>query len=162
MARSSSATRPTGATGDWDHFVSASYETPAWEKAQTNPEVDAALVRLAPLADRMKYWEGEAEILPGLHTLDAAGHTPGTDAFIISSNGERGVLLGDIVHCQPELLYGWKFPVHTQAVSALQSVERMRDDLVEEQLPCSASHFTGMTWGRVVKNGNGYGWMPEN
>src|SRR5690606_23000821 len=34
---------------DWDHFVSPEYEIPAWERAATTAEEDAARVRLAPL-----------------------------------------------------------------------------------------------------------------
>ncbi len=145
---------------DWDHFVSDDYEIPAWEATSTHPEHDAARIRLAPLADHMVFWEGDAQILPGITAIDAAGHTPGTDAFLLECDGERALLLGDVVHSVHELLFGWRFPVHDDPEAALTSLARIRALLVEQQLPCSAAHFTGMSWGRVIDDGTRFTWHP--
>lgn len=145
---------------DWDHFMSEHYEIPPWELASTRPEQDAARVRLAPLADRIAFWEGDAEVLPGIRAIDAAGHTPGTDVFRLESDGSAGLLLGDVVHSVPELLHDWQFPVHADADAALRAIARVRSELVQEGIPCSAAHFTGMTWGCVRDDGDGPIWEP--
>lgn len=143
---------------DWEYFMSPAYITPEWEHRMTRPEADAAQVRLAPIADQMEFWEGDTQILPGMQTVDAAGHTPGSVALLLSSEGEQGMLLGDIVHSVPELLTGWRFAVHTDADTAVTAVRRIRNYLASERIPCSAAHFTGMRWGRVVRDGELYRW----
>ncbi|HVW45076.1 MAG TPA: MBL fold metallo-hydrolase, partial [Amycolatopsis sp.] len=134
---------------DWDHFMSPAYDVPDWEQRATHPETDAAAVRLAPVADRMSFWEGDAEVLPGISAIDAAGHTPGTCALVIESAGERGLLLGDIVHTQPELLYAWRFRTHDDPVRAVKQIVAIRSLLADEDIPCSGSHFPGLSWGKV-------------
>jgi glyoxylase-like metal-dependent hydrolase (beta-lactamase superfamily II) len=147
---------------DWDHFMSPDYEIEPWEAASTHPEFDAAQVRLAPLAGRMEFWEGDAEILPGISTIDAAGHTPGTNAFLLESDGESAMLLGDVVHSIHELLFGWRFPVHHDSQAALDAIARVRTLLVDLNIPCSAAHFTGMSWGRVLDSGDRFLWEATN
>jgi glyoxylase-like metal-dependent hydrolase (beta-lactamase superfamily II) len=144
---------------DWVHFMSPAYEIPVWERASTHPEHDAARVRLAPLENRMVFWEGDDQILDGLRAIDAAGHTPGTTALLLESEGERGVILGDIVHSVPELLYGWRFPVHHDWTAALAAIARLRTFLADEHLPCTASHLYGMAWGQIDTTENGYTWQ---
>lgn len=143
---------------DWEHFMAPDYQMTEWEPRATNPETDRAGVRLAPIADRVDLWDGDGEILPGLDARDAAGHTPGTVAFEISSDGERGVLLGDIVHSIPELLHGWTFRSHLDSDTALGSAIAIRDWLADEGLPCSGAHFPGLVWGRVVRDGEDFRW----
>lgn len=146
---------------DWDFFLDENYDTPDWEKVATNVETDAAPVRLGPLADRMEFWEGDAQILPGISSIDAAGHTAGTDAFVLTSGTERGVLLGDIVHSQPEILYGWEYALHADPAAAVESVRKLREYIVADDLPFSAAHFTGMTWGRIVDPDGANRWAQE-
>lgn len=145
---------------DWSHFTAADYELEPWELASTRPEFDAARVRLAPLADRMVFWEGDAELLPGVTAIDAAGHTPGTCALLLESGESRALILGDVVHSVPELLYGWRFPVHADPVAALAAIERLRDLAETDNIPVTAAHLTGMAWGRVRRDGDRHLWDP--
>ena len=143
---------------DWDYFTADDYPMPDWEKRTSHPETDAARVRLGPIADRMSFWEGDDEILPGIESLDAPGHTPGSTAITIESDGERVALLGDIVHSKPELVYGWEFSIHVNPALAVESVLKMREWLSAEGIPCSAAHFPGLDWGRVERQGDAYRW----
>jgi hypothetical protein len=99
------------------------------------------------------------EILPGIAAIDAAGHTPGTCALMLSSNGDRGMLLGDIVHSPPELLNVREFRIRADPAAALSSVRKIRDLLVDEGIPCAAAHFPGLRWGRVVRMKEGHEWV---
>lgn len=145
---------------DWDHFLAHDYEPPAWELRATNYEQDAAKVRLAPIVDRFEFWEGDAQILPGLIAWDAPGHTPGTTAFVVESGGERGVLVGDIAHAIPELLHGWAFRSHGDRDAAVASTISTRDRIADEGVLCSGSHFPGLAWGRVLRDGSEFRWVP--
>lgn len=49
-------------------------------------------------ADRLRIFEGTADLLPGIRALPAYGHTPGHTMYEVQSRGERILLWGDIVH----------------------------------------------------------------
>lgn len=144
---------------DRDYFLDPDYDEP-WEHHATHIEVDAARVRLAPVLDRLECWDRPGEILPGLSAVQAAGHTPGSSALLLESEGERALFLGDIAHTIPELLHGWRFRTHVDGERAGESLRAIRDFLVEEDLLCSGSHFPGLQWGRVVRDEYGsFDWV---
>lgn len=143
---------------DWDFFVASNREIPEWESMATTPETDAAPVKFAPVQAQVQFWEGDAEIMPGIRTIDAPGHTCGTVVFELSSDGERGLILGDLIHTEPELIHAWPFLVADDMDQALASTRKIRDLLAREGVPCVGSHFAGMRWGKVVANGESYRW----
>lgn len=142
---------------DWDFFMSPDYDPPEWEHILTNPEVDGPQPRLGPIADRMEFWTGDAELFPGLDAEDAAGHTPGTAMLRVRDGAEEGVILGDLVHGYPELLEEeeWILPSHKDGDAALKKIEETRRELVDRGIPFVASHFPGMRWGRFSKDDAG-------
>jgi glyoxylase-like metal-dependent hydrolase (beta-lactamase superfamily II) len=142
---------------DWEYFTAEDYDT-RWEEPLTNVSTDAARVRMAPLAERMLFFEGSESLLPGIETVDASGHTPGSVVLMLSSNGERGALLGDLVHTQSELVKGWVFRNHVDSRQAMARVTEFRDRLADEAIPCSASHFPGLCWGLLSRQDAGFGW----
>jgi glyoxylase-like metal-dependent hydrolase (beta-lactamase superfamily II) len=142
---------------DWDYFMSPDYDN-SWETRTSYPERDTPRVKLEPVRDRMAFWEGDDEVFPGLTTIDAPGHTPGSTALVIESHGERGVVLGDIVHTIPELLEGKAFRMHTTTDQAVHSVLKMRDFVADNGLPCTFSHMPGLCWGRVERAGAAFVW----
>jgi glyoxylase-like metal-dependent hydrolase (beta-lactamase superfamily II) len=40
----------------------------------------------------------DIEIVPGVHSRSAHGHTPGHETYVVESNGQKLIILGDIVH----------------------------------------------------------------
>jgi len=138
---------------DWEYFLSESYDA-AWEAEYTNPETDDARVRLAPIRERIRFWEVGAELLPGVTVLDASGHTPGSCVFRLDSDGERGYLLGDIVHTIPELTHVLRHRSHVDPKRAVARVREFRDLVAAEGALCSGSHFPGLTWGRLELDAN--------
>lgn len=141
---------------DWDFFVSPDYPMPEWEQQFTDVTADPAAIRLAPVADRMEFFEGEASVIPGIEAWEAAGHTPGTTVLKLTDGGESAVLIGDLAHTEPEMYDdNWEFPSHTDMTQALSSVERIRKRLFDANLPFAAAHFAGMRFGRITSNGQG-------
>jgi len=137
---------------DWDFFMDPNYDMPDWERSLTVPERDAATVKLAPIKNQLEFFEGDDEVLPGINAIEASGHTPGSTVLELVSDGERGVLIGDLVHAQPELIEvgkGWDFFAHIDSEVGLEAVRRISKWLVDEKLPFAGAHFTGMTWWRL-------------
>ena len=138
---------------DWDFFVSPDYEIPEWEASTSNPAEDAAANRLAPVASRMEFFEGAQGLFPGVSTLEASGHTPGSTVLLLAAAGEKGLLLGDLVHSEPELYdENWDFVNHVDHKAGMASIEKIRKMILHEDIPFAAAHFTGMRWGRLSRN----------
>ncbi len=74
-------------TGDWDHYDAAT------------PPTDSFTRDMLPLqaTGRLELIDGEHSLSPGLTTLPTPGHTPGHTSLMISSSGEHGCILGDVV-----------------------------------------------------------------
>jgi glyoxylase-like metal-dependent hydrolase (beta-lactamase superfamily II) len=139
---------------DWDFYCGPGAVLPEIEAAYCHAELDAPSARLAPVADRMEFFEGEVEVIPNLNAYEASGHTPGETVLEIRSAGERGLLLGDIVHTQAELLDEdpagtWAFVAHHTPEQADAAVARFRKMIVDERLPFAAAHFAGLRWARI-------------
>ena len=82
---------------DWAFFATA--QSPV-SFAKGRPPED----RLANMIGRLEPWDGEGEILPGIHALPTPGHTPGSTVIVLQSGPERAFMLGDVAHCVVELL----------------------------------------------------------
>lgn len=139
---------------DWEYFMSPDWVMPEWMNWLTKPEFDAPQPRLGPIADRMVFWTGDGELFPGLETVDVAGHTPGSSLLRLSSDGQEGYIIGDLVHGYEELLDdSWQLNAHHDDEAAADAIRHWRDVLFETGAPFVASHFPGMRWGRFVEPG---------
>jgi len=78
---------------EWDFWTS--------EATLTNPKfkwmTDFADKNLLQIRDRFHLLSHDIEIVPGVNTLFAPGHTPGNMALVIKSGVEQLLYLGDIV-----------------------------------------------------------------
>jgi glyoxylase-like metal-dependent hydrolase (beta-lactamase superfamily II) len=61
---------------------------------------EAAAVAVAPYkkAGKLIPITADTEITPGFRTQAAHGHTPGHETYVVESNGQKLVLLGDLIH----------------------------------------------------------------
>jgi glyoxylase-like metal-dependent hydrolase (beta-lactamase superfamily II) len=61
---------------------------------------DGAKVSVTPYmqAGKVKMFEGDTDLIPGVRAQSAYGHTPGHTMYVVESRGEKLVLWGDIVH----------------------------------------------------------------
>jgi glyoxylase-like metal-dependent hydrolase (beta-lactamase superfamily II) len=121
---------------DWAHFV--------------GPDPGATR-KLSPLTDRLEPWNGSGTMLPGLDTMSAPGHTPGSTIIVVSSGAERAMLLGDVVHCPVELLDDeWAGLGDVDPVLAQQTRVALARELEGTEVPVAAAHFPGLQFGRLL------------
>jgi glyoxylase-like metal-dependent hydrolase (beta-lactamase superfamily II) len=142
---------------DWDYYSRADYPLEDWEAAAIDPVKETVAAKFAPVLDRVHLFEADTELMPGIQALDAAGHTPGNTVYELASDGERGLLIGDLVHTQGELVHAWDLNFGYDRPQALEAIERFRKYIYDNELPFAAAHFPGMKWGRLVKGDNGAG-----
>ena len=127
---------------DWAHFMG---DTP---DARVGPVV-------SPIADRLETWSGSGPLLPGIDTMTAPGHTPGSTILVLSSGTARGLLLGDVVHCPVELIdEEWDGLADVDPELAKRTRNALAREIEGTNLPVAAAHFPGMRFGRLL-NGNG-------
>jgi glyoxylase-like metal-dependent hydrolase (beta-lactamase superfamily II) len=114
---------------------------------------------LAPLRDRWTPWERSGPLLAGVDVLDAPGHTPGSSLVVVSSDRERAVLLGDVVHCPVELLDAeWAGLGDVDPELARRTREAFAREFEDSQVPLAAAHFPGLAFGRLLRGEGGRAW----
>lgn len=134
---------------DWQFFMG------------TNPFDDSQAVSLMggrtssellpPIFDRLETWNEDGTILPGIDVRSAPGHTPGSTVIVVSSGMERAMLLGDVVHCPAELLSDdWEMIGDVDRKLAQRSRESLARELEGSDVPAAATHFPGLTFGRLL------------
>ena len=85
---------------DWEYFTAPSV-------LETAPYVRDSVVPLEALGV-MELIEGEHTITPEISTVPTPGHTPGHVNVIISSQGQMGVVVGDVLHSKVQVQEpGW-------------------------------------------------------
>jgi glyoxylase-like metal-dependent hydrolase (beta-lactamase superfamily II) len=121
---------------DWEHFF--------------GPD-DGATRKLTPVADRMELWSTDGTILPGMDTMTAPGHTPGSTIVVLSSGDARAMLLGDVVHCPVELLDDeWAGLGDVDPALAKRTRNALARELEGTDIPAAAAHFPGLEFGRLL------------
>jgi glyoxylase-like metal-dependent hydrolase (beta-lactamase superfamily II) len=121
---------------DWAHFVEG-------------PGVDPDNVaQLSPLAGRLETFDAETTLLPGLDARPVPGHTPGSTIYVVSSAGERLLLIGDVLHAAAEVTDpGWEAVMDLDTIAA----KRVRAELIKATADgpdlIGAAHFP---FGRVI------------
>jgi len=105
---------------------------------------------------------GDKEVLPGIQAMALPGHTPGHTGYILDSNGETLVIAADVVHMavyqfdNPD--WGIGFDIDSNMAAA--SRKRFLDRAASEKLLFAGAHIPFPGMGRVVKEGDGYRFVP--
>ena len=132
---------------DWAHFVSG-------------PAPEAGAVRkLSPIAERLDVFDTDATLAPGVDVRHAPGHTPGSTIVVVSSDDQRALLLGDVVHCPVELLEDqWQMVYDVDKALAARTREALARELEGTDVPVAAAHFPGMRFGRLLAGSGRRAW----
>ena len=134
---------------DWDHFV-------------TRPGASESMffAQLVALSERLECWDHDGPLLPGIDTQHAPGHTPGSTILVLSSGDERGVLLGDVVHCPVELVDAeWASLGDVDRALALRTREALAREFEGSGVPVAGAHFPGMRFGRLLPGAGRRQWV---
>jgi glyoxylase-like metal-dependent hydrolase (beta-lactamase superfamily II) len=109
----------------------------------------------------------DEEVLPGIQSVDAHGHTPGHTAFVVGSGDERVMMLADTTN-HPALFVrnpDWAAVFDMDAEAARQTRHRLLDMAAADRLQVAGYHFPFPATGHIVKDGERYRfhpamWMP--
>jgi glyoxylase-like metal-dependent hydrolase (beta-lactamase superfamily II) len=118
---------------------------------------------LTPYMARLRKIEDGAEALPGISALLLPGHTPGHCGWVIESRGEKLLIWGDLVHLPaiqfPRPDAGMTFD--TDPAQGQASRLRAFGMAADERLLVAGMHLDFPAFGHVVRNGKGFGFVPE-
>jgi glyoxylase-like metal-dependent hydrolase (beta-lactamase superfamily II) len=125
---------------------------------------DGAIDSLAPYvaAHRVRTFDGETQLLPGIRAIPVAGHTPGHTAYRIESRGLTLLAWGDVVHVAPI-----QFPrpgVRLKYDSDEDAAESQRLALYAEAARAgwwiAAAHIAFPGLGHILSRDGQYDWAP--
>jgi glyoxylase-like metal-dependent hydrolase (beta-lactamase superfamily II) len=134
---------------EWDYWterITAAPEDMAWLKRSFDLMTEHSLTKVG-LGD---------EIVPGIETLPAIGHSMGQMAIRISSDGETLLHLADILHCeiqfrQPE----WSVKFDTDTALSVPTRQQLLGMAADESLFTLLYHLPFPGLGRVHRTDEG-------
>ena len=122
--------------------------------------LESAREAIKLFGDRLQPFEHDAEIVPHVRAVDATGHTPGHTAFLLESNGERLLCVGDSFYDPLQLSHpGWRTPWDQDARRSVRSRLRLLDWAADERLLVHAYHLPFPGLGLIERQGEAYRWV---
>lgn len=113
-------------------------------------------------AGRFKPFDGEAELVPGVRSFAARGHTPGHSIYAVESKGQKLVLWGDLMHVaavqfpQPQVTISFD----NDSKSAAIQRKKAYADAAKGGYLVAGAHLPFPGIGHIRAEGRGYIWVP--
>ncbi len=112
---------------------------------------------------KLRLFDRQSEIFPGVSAFPLPGHTPGHSGFVFESDGDLLFLASDLVYSP---IYSFRFPEENftfdvDREAALQSRLGALDMLATERWLMSASHMPFPALGHVCRHHTAFDYVPE-
>jgi len=125
---------------DWDYFTQP-------EIQQARPEVERSVLPLQALGV-LELVQGDYAVTPEITTLATPGHTPGHHAVVVSSQGEKAIIVADLFHNSVQVTEpDWCPGADIDKDQARQTRRTVLDRLEREGFTVVAGH---VPWGRSI------------
>jgi glyoxylase-like metal-dependent hydrolase (beta-lactamase superfamily II) len=136
----------------------AYYDTPAAANRMMVFEDSVLPVIEAGLADEIGDEGGL--YLPGIRFIPTPGHCVGHMSIEISSNDERALFWGDVVHHPVQVLEpDWSSSFCADRSQASASRRRIFEYAADHDVRVFTSHFAGSSAGQIRRDGGGFAWQ---
>jgi glyoxylase-like metal-dependent hydrolase (beta-lactamase superfamily II) len=115
-----------------------------------------------PIANDVKRYEMDKEVVPGLTAIAAPGHTPGHTAYMLSSGSGKLMIMSDTTN-HPALFVrnpDWSAVFDMDADQARATRRRMLDMAALERAQVAFYHAPFPATGHIAKEGNGFRFVP--
>ena len=107
-----------------------------------------------PLAelDLIEFMDGEHSLTRELTTLPTPGHTPGHMSILITSQGERALILGDVAH-NPAQVHetDWVSRADMDPELTRSTRRTLMERLEREETVVASGHFPAPGFGKIVR-----------
>jgi glyoxylase-like metal-dependent hydrolase (beta-lactamase superfamily II) len=129
--------------------------------AVAQEHLESAREAIKLFGERLRAFDDDAEILPGIRTVGAAGHTPGHTAVMVHSRGDRLLCVGDLFYDPLQLSHPqWCTPWDHDGAAATRSRRRLLGLAADEGVLVHAYHMPFPGLGTVTRRGDAYVWTP--
>ena len=119
---------------DWEHFTKP-------EVLEVQPHIKTQVLPLEKLR-KMDLIDGEYKVTDEITTLPTPGHTPGHQVILISSQGEKAMVVGDVLHNKTQIQEpSWTAGVDTDKEASRRSRAALLDRAENEGYIVAAGHF---------------------
>ena len=145
---------------DTDYWLSEANLKAAPEVAKGFFQGAMASVNPYVAAGKLKIFEGNTDLVPGVRAIAAYGHTPGHTVYQFDSNGQTAVFWGDLVHSNQMQLNNPKiaFEYDFDQKQAIATRETILAQAAKNQWLVGGAHIPFPGLGYVHAMGNGYDW----
>ncbi len=117
-----------------------------------------------PYADSSKVetFKGATDLLPGLRSQPAYGHTPGHTFYVLEDGGQKIVFVGDLIHIpsaqfdDPDVAMKFDF----DAAQAIEVRKHLLADAAKNGYEIAGAHLPFPGCGHISKDGDHYRWIP--
>ena len=139
---------------DYDYFTEP-------ERLEQTPYIQRQIIPLRRLR-LQEIIEGPKAVTDEVSVLPAPGHTPGHQVVLIDSNGQKGAVVGDLLHNIAQVSEpSWCAGVDYDKAQSAASREKLLDLAEKEGWILAAGHFPpGKQVGKVVREGDKRRWQP--
>jgi glyoxylase-like metal-dependent hydrolase (beta-lactamase superfamily II) len=147
---------------DWDFFVRGEPDLSYMPVPEDfRRRFGAAIKRsVEPIARSVELYEAGTEIVPGLTTIAAPGHTPGMVAFLVQSGGDQLLLTADLAyHPVVNIDRPWRPGPDRDKDAALSARRRIFDRAASDRIPVLGFHFPFPGLGHILRTDAGYAWV---
>ncbi len=121
--------------------------------AKVKPYLDAA---------KIKTFDGDAELFPGIRSIATPGHTPGHSFYAVESKGEKIVFFGDIMHVAEVQFPNPSATIVFDSDSKAAAAQRKKAfaDAAKNGYWIAPAHVSFPGIGHLRAEGGGYKWIP--
>ncbi|MFZ6655148.1 MBL fold metallo-hydrolase [Undibacterium sp. TJN19] len=149
---------------DTDYWLSQANLDKATGDAKGSFEKSIAILKPYVQAGKLKPFEGDTELAPGIKAVASHGHTPGHSIYKIESKGQTLVLWGDLMHVAAVQFEDPSVTIQFDSDSKAAYAQRQKAyaDAAQHGYMVGAAHLSFPGIGYVRKEGKGYAWTPVN
>jgi glyoxylase-like metal-dependent hydrolase (beta-lactamase superfamily II) len=115
---------------------------------------------LAPIAKSVVLFKPGGEVLPGVTTIAAGGHTPGMSAILVHSGREQLLITSDAAYSPLlNIDHWWRPGPDLDPEAAAQTRKRLFDRAATDRIPVLGFHFPFPGIGNIRITDGGYRWV---
>jgi glyoxylase-like metal-dependent hydrolase (beta-lactamase superfamily II) len=114
-----------------------------------------------PIAKDVKQYEYGKDLVPGISSVDARGHSPGHGAFLVTSGNGKLLVTSDTANHQILIRNpDWALWADMDAAMAATARKRVLDMAATDKIQIAAYHLPFPSTGFISKQGSGYEFHP--